>query len=298
MVIDRTKKGETIGRVIGPLVMPFSNIWHLSFQDMVTATLEAGFGAMTMHPFSVMSFAKDGLAPKALRAIAEDQGISITRLDPLSAWNPNWIPNNVDNDYLERFDIAAELFFEFCEQLGCRYASLNGTFPSGRYTDGEVVEYFAATCDLAAKYGVTCDLEHLPMWGVRGLSDAWAIVKAASRPNGGLVFDILHFMRSRSTLEDLEVVPGDLIHCVQINDGPIELPESVSLVEDCFTRLWPGEGKFPILEVLTALARKNALRQVSPEVFSPKNASLSAHDIAERSSRSIRDALLTARIAI
>ena len=56
------------------------------------------------------------------------------------------------------------------------------------------------------------------------------------------------------------------------------------LEENCFDRGWPGTGEFPLIEIVRTLA-VGALRQVSPEVFSPHNATRSAAEIAALSFR-------------
>jgi sugar phosphate isomerase/epimerase len=203
----------------------------------------------------------------------------------------------MDASYIDDFDIEATEFFELCEQLGITYCSLNATFAEDIYTADEVVEHFASTCDLAARYDVTCDLENLPMWGVKTLRQAWSIVCSADRPNGGIVFDVLHYVRSGSTPDMLTEIPADRIHCVQLSDGPLALPAGVTLEENCFDRGWPGTGTFPLVEIVLTLAGMDALRQVSPEVFSPHNATRSATEIAALSSGSLRGLLDAANVA-
>jgi sugar phosphate isomerase/epimerase len=203
----------------------------------------------------------------------------------------------MDTSYIDGFDIGATEFFELCQQLGITYCSLNATFAEDVYPADEVIEHFAATCDLAARHGVTCDLENLPMWGVKTIRQAWSVVSAAGRPNAGIVFDILHYVRSGSTLNMLEEIPGDRIHCVQLNDGPLRLPAGVTLEENCFDRGWPGTGEFPLIEIVRTLAGRDALRQVSPEVFSPHNATRGAAEIAALSAGSLRALLDAANVA-
>ena len=86
----------------------------------------------------------------------------------------------------------------------------------------------------------------------------------------GIVFDTLHYVRSGSTPDMLKEIPGDRVHCVQLNDGPLRLPAGVALEENCFDRSWPGAGEFPLIEIVRTLADMDALRQVSPEVFSSR----------------------------
>lgn len=81
-----------------------------------------------------------------------------------------------------------------------------------------------------------------------------------------------------------------------MNDGPLDLPEGVLLKDNCFDRLWPGEGEFPLLDIFEVLAEKGSLNQVNPEVFSPSNRGRSAEEIAQFSSDSIRKVLASAGI--
>jgi sugar phosphate isomerase/epimerase len=284
-------------RVHDPLVMPFSNVRHLDFRGKIRATKLAGFGQLSLHPHEARDTIKGGLRPGDMLEIAAENDVAITRLDPLSNWNPRWLPANMDASYIDDFDIEATEFFELCEQLGIKYCSLNATFAEDMYTADEVLGHFASTCDLAARYDVTCDLENLPMWGVRTVRQAWSIVSSAGRPNGGIVFDTLHFVRSGSTLDMLKEIPGDRIHCVQLNDGPLRLPADVTLEENCFDRGWPGTGEFPLITIVRTLADMDALRQVSPEVFSPHNATRSAAEIAALSSESLHALLDAANVS-
>ena len=277
----------------GPLVLPFANVTHLAFPDMLRVAQMAGFGGLTLRSHDVLVAGRGGTTPAEMRRMAADAGVEIVRLDPLSAWTAMGVADdtNLDTPPLE--------FFRLCRELGCSYASLNATFGSADGIPVErVIADFAAACDLAAEFGVTCDLENLPMWGVRTLGDARSIVEQAGRGNGGLVFDILHFVRGGSTLDELEAVPGHLIHTVQLNDGPLALPPGVSLLQNCFDRLWPGEGEFPVTPVLRVLARIGGLAQLNPEVFSPANRHLSASEIAAKSRHSLRDAMARAGIAV
>ena len=138
-----------------------------------------------------------------------------------------------------------ERFFELAEGLGCGHASLNATFPLGSMSLDEITEHYAAICEGAREHGMNCDLEFIPLWGVPTLAMAWDIVNGAAAPNGGLVFDVWHFVRGGSGIELLPQIPGEKIHCVQLNDGPLELPTGVSIKDDCYDRHFPGDGEFP-----------------------------------------------------
>jgi sugar phosphate isomerase/epimerase len=267
--------------------MPFSNVLHLPFPEKVKATHLAGFPELTIQPQEVLKIVAEGLSIADMRAIAADSGVAIKRLDPLCPWVPEWRPTNFGADYAKAHDISPAVFFDICERLGCTYMSLNATFPSTRYTTDQIAEYYAAICKQAAEHGVSCDLECIPMWGVVSMEQGWEILRKSGAKNGGFVFDCTHFVRSKSPMETLRSIPGHYIHCVQVCDGRMPLPAGVTLEMECFERLWPGEGDFPIAEMLDILDGTGGLRQIGPEVFSANLAGMSAEQVAEKSRDSL-----------
>ncbi|WP_455924441.1 sugar phosphate isomerase/epimerase family protein [Pseudomonas putida] len=261
--------------------MPFSNVLHLPPSEKFKATAAAGFSDLALQPQEVIRLQRQGLTLGDLKAMASDHGVSISRLDPLCTWNPNWQPVNMDSAFIDDHRVSGADFFDLAEQLGCEYMSLNATFKAGTYPRGQLVEHFAAICTRAREHGLTCDLEPIPMWGVTSLEQGWEIVRDADQANGGLVLDTLHFVRGNSSLDTLAQIPGGRIHCVQICDGALPLPPGRTLAQDCFERQWPGTGQFALGEILDALHRHGGLgHQVGPEVFSAANAQLDAGQVA------------------
>ena len=272
---------------INSYAMPFSNLSHLDFHEKVRATRLSGFEQFSLMPIEVKEIVAQGIPVEDMVRIAADQGLRISRLDPLNTWPRVWRPDNMDEAYVARVSEGVDEFFSIAERLGCSFASLNATFPPGAMPVGEITEHFAAVCRRAREHGMTCDLEPIPLWGVPTLEMGWEIVREAGQPNGGLVFDIWHFIRSGSHLDTLAAIPGSLVHCVQLSDGPRDLPAGVTVKEDCYNRLFPGEGEFPHAEVIGVLDRIGGLNEVGPEVFSPSLATMGAEQVAAKSRASI-----------
>jgi sugar phosphate isomerase/epimerase len=107
-----------------------------------------------------------------------------------------------------------------------------------------LVDCYAETCDLAAPYGMTVDLEFPSFSRLRTLDEALDIVRAADRPNGGILVDTLYLHLSRVDIGELLHVPSDLLHFLQISDclpGIADTHEGmIQLARDA--RLYPGEG--------------------------------------------------------
>jgi sugar phosphate isomerase/epimerase len=290
------RRSAILVATVNSTMMPFSNVAHLPFEEKLRATRLAGFGELSLMPLEVERLLEGGMSFAEMRSRAADQGVSITRLDPLNTWPRIWRPDNMDEAYIRSVDTTPDAFFRLIDGLGCTHMSLNATFPLNAMSIDEITQHYAAICRRAAAHDVTCDLEFIPLWGVPTLDMAWQIVSAADQPNSGLVFDVWHFVRSRSKLDTLRQLPGSMIHCLQLNDGPLDLPADVSIMDDCYNRLFPGDGGFPNAEIIRILAQGGGLNQVGPEVFSPMLAAMSTEEVAAKSAVSIATAFDTAGV--
>ena len=107
-----------------------------------------------------------------------------------------------------------------------------------------LVDCYAETCDLALPYGLTVDLEFPSFSRLRTLDEALDIVRAADRPNGGVLVDTLYLHLSRVDIGELLHVPSELLHFLHISDclpGIADTREGmIQLARDA--RLYPGEG--------------------------------------------------------
>jgi sugar phosphate isomerase/epimerase len=142
-------------------------------------------------------------------------------------------------------------FLETGRRLDARAVLVAGDDPD----EARLTRSFGAICDAAAAHGLTCDLEFMPWTAVKSLSDARRVVTAASRPNGRILVDALHFARSASTLAELAACPPSLLGYAQICDAPAETPpDEAGLI---FTarreRLLPSEGGIDLGSLFAAL---------------------------------------------
>ena len=107
-----------------------------------------------------------------------------------------------------------------------------------------LIDVYAETCDLARPYGITVDLEFPTFSRLRTLDEALDIVRAADRPNGGILVDTLYLHLSRVDLAELLHIPSELFHFLHVSDclpGIADTREGmIQLARDA--RLYPGEG--------------------------------------------------------
>ena len=140
---------------------------------------------------------------------------------------------------------------------------------------------------------------------VSRVADAAAIARAAG---AAVLLDALHIRRGGSTLDDVRALEPDLVPCIQLCDGPLTAPEALQLpaelplgmkadgsvlqVEARAQREVPGEGGFPLAELLAAVPVGTPISLEVPHAR--LQAQLSAHEFATYNVRAVRALLARA----
>lgn len=145
--------------------------------------------------------------------------------------------------YLPAMEVAAE--------LGAR-AVLSSIWTTNL---DYAIEKFGEVCDLAKPFGLTVDLEYVPIAGVKTLAGAVDVLRAVRRPNAGLMIDTHHFHRAHDKVEDLEGLPPEWFHFAHLCDAPTEMPadpeEMIRIMRE--GRLYVGEGGVDIAGIINHL---------------------------------------------
>ena len=254
--------------------------------ERFAAAAATGCRQVTLSPPDVLRAAAGGMTAAEIGRRARDQGLDLV-IDPVMNWYPDREPSP------SRFaGVSTDDALRMCEALGVTALSAIAT-ASSDVPVPELAGYFGRLCDRAAGFGARVHLEFIPFTIVATLRIAWDLVRAAGRPNGGLVFDTWHFFRGKPEFEVLARIPGDRIFCVQLDDAPA-VPQG-SLREETSRRLLPGDGQLDLIAALRALHRIGALTWVGPEVISPTLAAMPVRDAAalamERTRAIVADAL-------
>jgi sugar phosphate isomerase/epimerase len=143
--------------------------------------------------------------------------------------------------------------FEASAELGARHILTQCDDPE--FARG--VDNYGRLCDLAAPFGLSCDLEFIPWQQTRDLAAAAALVGAVGRPNAGIMIDSLHFARSGSRLEEIDACPPAWFRYIQLCDAPKAPPGSLEglLYAAREERLFPGKGELDLVGLLARLPR-------------------------------------------
>ena len=114
-------------------------------------------------------------------------------------------------------------------------------------------ENLARLGDLAAEYDMQVGIEFIALSPECPTLEAAAdLIRAADHPNVGVCLDCLHLVRSGGSPEDVAALRGELFAYAQLCDGT-DLTARSDYESEVFDRLAPGEGSFPISEILDAL---------------------------------------------
>ncbi|MDB5848586.1 MAG: sugar phosphate isomerase/epimerase, partial [Rhodoferax sp.] len=94
----------------------------------------------------------------------------------------------------------------------------------------------------------------VPYSATRTLAAAAHAIALSRASHLGVLLDLLHFMRSASGLASLRALPPEHLAYVQLCDGPLTGPAPEKLAEEARgQRLYPGQGAFPLRDILQAL---------------------------------------------
>lgn len=265
-----------------------ANVRTKAFAERLDAAVVAGFSEMSIFPLDVQQFAEGGVAPAELRRRAAARGVRISVLDPYALWVPDTTPAvwATPSD-LAFVQFSEDTIFRMADALGVESINLIETF--GNHVEPAAgAERLAAFARRAAANGWRTQLEFMPFSGVPDLAAAWAIVQDLDAATVGLTFDTWHYFRGRVDPALLRTIPGARIYQVQLADAERELA-GTTLVDDLLHhRLLPGDGQFPIPDVLRTLRETRGLTAVGIELFSDAMDALPAHEVGQRVGERLR----------
>ncbi|MEP3438013.1 MAG: sugar phosphate isomerase/epimerase [Hoeflea sp.] len=120
-----------------------------------------------------------------------------------------------------------------------------------------ISETFARLCELAHGYGINVDLEFMRWRPVATLQDALAVVSAAGAPNGFVLIDVLHLIRSGGSAADIARANPAQLRCVQLCDAHAENPAGLDVIGEARGgRLPIGDGQLPLAEIIATLPER------------------------------------------
>jgi len=114
----------------------------------------------------------------------------------------------------------------------------------------------ARLAELAAEYSLDVGLEFMGVSpACNSIAKAVHYARTINSSHFGIAVDMLHMMRTGTSVADLKPVPSELIKYAQVCDGAT-LDLSADYMDEALNgRLIPGAGCFPIADILKALPK-------------------------------------------
>ena len=108
---------------------------------------------------------------------------------------------------------------------------------------------YCRLCDMAAEHGIRVNVEFFATAkSLPSIFEVADFVRRAGRKNTGIVVDSLHLMRTSGGMAGLRTINPELVGGVQLSDGMLTPP--ADLDAEMMARLLPGQGEFPLREIV------------------------------------------------
>jgi sugar phosphate isomerase/epimerase len=234
-----------------PISLDCLTMLEVPAADMIRVAAEAGFSMVSVWAqapvLSGGSLAVPGMAADIRRAVHET-GVTIGNLE---------VFNLVGDDPIAAYKPA----LEFGASLGASTATAM-TYGAPRE---DLVDRFAEFYELAADFGLRALVEPISMGVIRTVKEGIDLIDKAG-VDSAIVLDCIHLIRTKTSVQELANADPHRIAYVQICDGMLNLPEEHFGHEGTSERLYPGEGDFPLADILRAVPVSAVLALEAPSL--------------------------------
>jgi sugar phosphate isomerase/epimerase len=276
------------------LVYWAANSMPHSILTRAEAVSAGGYAGMSCMVGDLAGWEDSGRSIVELRRELDAREARVTTIDPFLAWYPGFdpeYPTGVAAKYSDHLVMDEEKLYRWADALGAAHVSTLGTFDGPTASFDEAVEALGGFADRAAAKGIRPHLEPIPSTKVHDLRASLDFVQAVGRPNLGLLLDTYNLGRAGVQPAELDDVPLDLVFQLQLADGE-GIEEGVDYFADAFHhRSLPGQGSFPAVEMIAALARQGPLPPSGPEVLNPELHALHPREAGVTAAAATRDFL-------
>jgi 2-keto-myo-inositol isomerase len=212
---------------------------------------------------------------EAARSLVKDLGLKVVSC---AAVQPDlWIPGATQAASLEAWKKRCEQFASFgTERIYCPAVTTRKVTMDDYKGAPDCIRQAG---EAAKQYRLTAMIEFTrTSTFIATLTTALKLIREAAHPNVYPMLDCYHFWSGLGKMEDLDLLrPGELAH-VHFQDVP-DMPRELL---DNTTRIIPGDGISPLVQILRKLAEKGYAGALSVELFLPEFQEGDPYTVASR----------------
>jgi sugar phosphate isomerase/epimerase len=237
-----------------PIGLAHLSALHLSPPELVGVAADCGFTSIgvRVHPATASEtrYPMNERSPMAAQTVERlaDVNLSVFDVEVFTLdgnrGREDWLPVLAAGSY-----------------LGARALNVIG----GDEQRNRLIDDLAALVRDAREFGITPMIEPISYQKVDTFGSA---VSVAEQTGCAIMLDVLHFVRAGGSIDDLASAPAGTVQLIQLCDGPAVLPRysppprmplgqdthgSDRQIESRARRLVPGEGDFPLREIISQL---------------------------------------------
>jgi sugar phosphate isomerase/epimerase len=259
--------------------------------EQITAAACAGFDTLSVAADIFIKEQEQGVTGADLLRMAGEQGVTLDFLDGFCGWAPVQYADVHGELVRQVMKLPTQQCLDICAELGLKTIVTMPWFKPGALETPFLIDCFARFCEKAAALNIQADLEFTPLWGIRNLDMAWQIVRGANCPNSSIMMDTWNFVRGDPDFNLLREIPADRIVNIQLTDGFMRQRALDPLTDSLLNRQMPGDGEFPLDEIMRVLLDKGSVRTIGPEVFYVADDAPAPIDAARRAALSLNGVL-------
>jgi len=270
----KTKPGRAVGEFVFCLNTATIRGQKLGIVKEIEITSKAGYQAIEPWIDTIQEYVKQGGSLSDLRKRISDAGLKVPSVIGFAQWIVDDEPKRMKGLEQARRDMDA-----IAQIGGTRLAA-----PPAGATDSpgldllKAAQRYRALLDAGDPIGVVPQLE---LWGfsrnLNRLGECACVAIETGHPKACVLLDVYHLYKGGSEIKGIELLNGNSVHVLHMNDYPAEPPRAK--IDDSH-RVFPGDGVAPVTEILRALRDIGGEKALSVELFSRKYWEMDANEIA------------------
>ena len=221
----------------------------------------AGYDGVELWVRDILEYLEKGGTVQALAKLLTDKKLRVENAISFTEWM-------VDDDVKRTAALVTlEKEMQLMASLGCKRIAAP---PAGVAKDQplDIQKAGSRYRDILALGRKHRVMPLLEFWGASGtvynFSQALAIAAAANDADARILPDVYHLFRGGSGFECLQLVNGNAIDIIHMNDYPPNKPVSEQTDAD---RVYPGDGAAPFKQILHSLQAMGGTKTLSLELF-------------------------------